>query len=89
VFNIFLDAPDSYVFADMALATGSSSYWSFKYSSHIDHILVTDELFGPLGQAATEVRTFRMDSYLESGWGEYETNLSDHLPVGLKIPLGP
>ncbi len=89
VFNVFLDAPDLYAFADMALATGSSSYWSFRYSSHIDHILVTDELFGPLGQAATEVRTFRMDSYLESGWGEYETNLSDHLPVGLKIPLGP
>jgi len=89
VFNVMLDAPDDYVFADLGLAEGSSANWSYRYSSHIDHILVTDELFAPLDAAASEVRTFRMDGYLESGWGEYETNLSDHLPVGLKLALNP
>ncbi|MBU0741802.1 endonuclease/exonuclease/phosphatase family protein [bacterium] len=89
VFSVLLDAPGDYLFTDMSLAEGSSINWSFKYSSHIDHILVTDELFGHLAHAAAEVRTFHMDSYLESGWGEYETNLSDHLPVGLKLPLAP
>jgi len=89
VFNVFLDAPADYTFADLPIATGPSSSWSFRYSSHIDHILVTDELFAPLAHGDAEVRTLRMDSYLDSGWGEYETNLSDHLPVGMRLPLGP
>lgn len=89
VFNVFLDAPDDYVFADMSLATGSSSSWSYKYTSHIDHIMLTNELFAPLDSPAAEVVTLRLDDYLQSGWNEYETNLSDHLPVGLKLPLGP
>jgi hypothetical protein len=35
------------------------------------------------------VITFPLDSYLARGWNEYESNLSDHLPVGLKLPLAP
>ena len=88
VFNVILDAPGEYVFADMSLATGSSSSWSYR-TSHIDHIMLTDELFAPLDSPAAEVVTLRLDHYLQSGWNEYETNLSDHLPVGLKLPIGP
>lgn len=89
VFNVFLDAPGDYVFADMALALGPSSGWSYGYGSHIDHILLTDELFADFARSGTEVITFPMDQYLATGWSGYETNLSDHLPVGLKLPLTP
>ncbi len=89
VFNVFLDATDDYVFADMDLAEGSSGSWSFRYSSHIDHILLTDELFADFASPGVEVITFPLDDYLDTGWNGYETNLSDHLPVGLKLPLAP
>lgn len=86
VFQLWLDAPDLYRFADMPLATGPSSGWSWRYSGHLDHILVTSWLF-PAVEAGAEVQTLRMESYLENAWSEYETNLSDHLPVALKLPL--
>ena len=86
VFQLWLDAPDLYRFADMPLATGPSSGWSWRYSGHLDHILVTSRLF-PAVEAGVEVQTLRMESYLENAWSEYETNLSDHLPVALKFPL--
>lgn len=86
VFQIWLDAPDLYRFADMPLATGPSSGWSWRYSGHLDHILVTDELFPAVEAVGAEVRTLRLDSYLENSWNEYVTHLSDHLPVALKIP---
>ena len=89
VFNVFLDAPDDYRFLDYAIATGSSANWSWKYSSHLDHVLVSNELFGFAAAAGSEIRTLHMDTYLAHGWNEYETNLSDHLPVGLKLPLSP
>lgn len=86
VFQAMMDRPEQYRFADLSLATGPSSGWSWKYRSHLDHILVTDELFPALEAVGAEVLTLRMDLYLENYWSEYETNLSDHLPVALKFP---
>ena len=87
VFQAMMDRPEQYRFADLSLATGPSSGWSWKYRSHLDHILVTNELFPAVEAAEAEVRTLRLDLYLENYWSEYETNLSDHLPVALKLPL--
>jgi len=87
VFQAMMDRPEQYRFADLSLATGPSSGWSWKYRSHLDHILVTNELFTAVEAAEAEVRTLRLDLYLENYWSEYETNLSDHLPVVLKLPL--
>ncbi|MBK9304043.1 MAG: endonuclease/exonuclease/phosphatase family protein [bacterium] len=87
VFQLWLDAPELYRFADMPLATGPSSGWSWRYSGHLDHILVTSRLFPAVEAAGSEVRTLRLESYLENAWSEYETHLSDHLPVALKLPF--
>lgn len=87
VFQLWLDAPELYRFADMPLATGPSSGWSWRYSGHLDHILVTSRLFPAVEAAGAEVRTLRLESYLENAWNEYETHLSDHLPVALKLPF--
>jgi len=87
VFQLWLDAPELYRFADMPLATGPSSGWSWRYSGHLDHILVTSRLFPATEAAGAEVRTLRLESYLENAWSEYETHLSDHLPVALKLPF--
>ncbi len=85
VFQVFLDDPDHYRFADMAIATGPAVNWSYHGQSHIDHLLVTDELFAPLEAAGSSVQTLRLDQELPGGYGEYDSNLSDHLPVGMRL----
>ena len=92
VFDVFLDDPAHYMFSDMAVAQGPSSGFSYVFSSsysasHIDHILITDELFGDFAKSTTDVETIRPDKYLAGGKSDYEDKLSDHLPVGMHIEL--
>ena len=86
VFQDVLDDSDSYQFVDLSIAQGNSSEWSFpNWPSHLDHILITDELFNSANNL--EVQTIKIDEYLEGGWGEYDQNISDHRPVGMKLSL--
>ncbi len=84
VFAPFLDRPDSYVFADMDVATGPASGWSWgPGQGHLDHILVTDELFDALATDGSACYSIRIDRVLE---GQFRELVSDHLPVGLRLP---
>ena len=66
------------------IAQGHSSEWSFpNWPSHLDHILITDELFDGLNNS--EVQTIKIDEYLDGGWNEYDQNISDHRPVAIKF----
>ena len=84
VFQNILNDSTNYRFADLDIAMGNSSEWSFpNWPSHLDHILITDEIFnGPNG---LEVQTIKIDEYLDGGWSEYDQNISDHRPVAIKI----
>jgi hypothetical protein len=86
VFRAFFEKPDDYLFADMAIAEGPSTYWSFPNTlSHIDHLLITNELFDEFENPATEIITLIFDEYFWNGWEGYYNNISDHRPVGLKL----
>ena len=86
VFQNFIDNSAAYRFADMPIAKGTSENWSYpKWPSHLDHILVTNELFDELARTGTEVATIHLDDYFSNGWNEYEVALTDHRPVGIKI----
>ncbi len=86
VFWNFISQPESYLFADMEIAEGSSSNWSYPgWPSHLDHILITNELFDEFSLPSSVIKTLKIDNYLEGGWNEYEDNVSDHRPVGLKL----
>ncbi len=86
VFEVFIDKPDIYYFADMEIASGDPAFWSFpNYPSHIDHILVTNELFYVFDQESTLVATILLDEYFPNGWNQYYTNVSDHRPVAMKF----
>ena len=86
VFQIILDDPENYLFADMDIAQGSSSGWSYPtWPSHIDHILITNELFDELENYSSDIQTIKIDEYLNGGWSEYDQNVSDHRPVALKL----
>lgn len=83
VFQMFLDRPDLYRFTDWAIAIDPThAEWSWgPGESHLDHILVTDELFPAIGSC----RTMRLDLALAAG--TYVNTISDHLPVTLVLDL--
>ncbi len=86
VFQGFLDDPDNYQFADMGIAEGSNYNWSYPtWPSHLDHMLVTNELFNTYENNPSHINTIKIEELLEDGWSEYDQNVSDHRPVALKI----
>ncbi len=87
VFQVFLDAPDEYRFVDLDIARGNNIYWSFPgWPSHLDHILISNELFADFEREGSEVRTLRLDTYLlPYGWQTYDADISDHRPVYMKL----
>ncbi len=86
VFQAFLEDSLNYFFADEDIAHGPMSDWSFpSWPSHLDHILVTDELSGILSNAGSQVATIKVDDYLAGGYPAYQANVSDHRPVAIKL----
>jgi len=74
VFKVFIDDPNNYLFADMAIANGTDANWSFPgWPSHLDHILMTNELFDRWESTST----LKLDDCRDS----YEAAVSDHRPV--------
>lgn len=73
-FQNFKDDAGDYRFADIGIAAGSSANFSYpSWPSHIDHILITDELFDKVGL----VQTIKPESCVSN----YDDDVSDHRPV--------
>jgi len=86
VFQNFINDSTNYKFVDMDLAYGSKANWSYPgWPSHLDHILITNELFDELDNEGSSVQTIRLEEYFDNGWTEYENYISDHRPVGLRL----
>jgi endonuclease/exonuclease/phosphatase family metal-dependent hydrolase len=74
----FINDGSSYRFADMAIALGNKLEWSYpSWPSHIDHILVTDELFGSIDTTMVVKASPCYQKYTEV--------LSDHRPLMISI----
>ena len=90
VFQMFLNDSTNYLFADESIAYGSSTDWSFPgWPSHLDHILITNELFSEVSNTGSEIKTIKIDNFMAGGLVNYDNNISDHRPVGLKIKVIP
>ena len=86
VFNVFLDDPGTWQFVDMDIAEGPSSGWSFPgWPSHLDHILIFAPLFAAWEGPDAEVSVIPLYQGLPGGWNGYDRDISDHLPVALKL----
>ena len=86
VFQNFIIDSTNYKFVDMDIAYSSSSNWSYpSWPSHLDHILITNELFDEFKNEGSSVQTIRLEEYFDNGWTEYENYISDHRPVGLRL----
>ena len=87
VFQMIINDSENYLFSDMEIAESSSTDWSYPtWPSHLDHILITNELFDELDNS--DIQTIKIDEYLDGGWSEYDQNISDHRPVALKLDFG-
>ncbi|MCG8474910.1 MAG: endonuclease/exonuclease/phosphatase family protein, partial [Cytophagales bacterium] len=89
-FDIFKDDSRNYRFADMNIALGARENWSYpswyrsrgqlkhgRYHGHIDHILITNELFEKTKPAATGTYSCETSRYKEY--------ISDHYPVSIQL----
>ena len=86
VFQEVLNDSLNYLFADLEIAQNHSSNWSYpSWPSHLDHILVTNELFYYMN--SSQIQTIKVDEYLNGGWEEYDQNVSDHRPVAIKFNI--
>lgn len=86
VFQSIINDQANYMFATAEIAHGDSDEWSYPdYPSHIDHILITNELFNLFAAYSSSVETLAIEDYMEGEWGEYRQNVSDHRPVAMKL----
>lgn len=89
--NVFQDVMGdifNYKFADMAIAEGLGFDWSYpSWPSHLDHILITNELFDEFGSPTATVETIKIENFLQGGFNYYDNNISDHRPVGFKFDV--
>jgi len=86
VFAPFTNKPDNYKFVDMDIASGIEFYWSFpSWPSHLDHILITDELF----DENYNVHTLHVDRQFFSENSDYDEYVSDHRPVLIQFYINP
>ncbi len=87
VFQDFIVDNNNYLFTDIQIAQGNSINWSYPtWPSHLDHILITNELFTDFQNYNSLVSVIRVDDYMGT-WSNYENNVSDHRPIGLKLDV--
>lgn len=88
VFTVFLDDKQNYHFADWFIAADSTANWSYpywKYRSHLDHILISNELFDEFEKKGSGIRTITIDKFMEGGNDARYKYITDHRPVVLKL----
>jgi endonuclease/exonuclease/phosphatase family metal-dependent hydrolase len=88
VFWNFINNKDDFLFADTEIAADSTAKWSYpywRYRGHIDHILITNELFDEFAATGSEVKTITLDEYMPEGWDQHYQEISDHRPVAIKL----
>ncbi len=90
VFQNYINDASNFKFTDMDIAYSSPSNWSYpSWPSHLDHILITNELFDEFDNEGSSVQTIRLEEYFDNGWIDYEKYISDHRPVGLSLKFNP
>ena len=87
-FNVFLKDKESYCFADLKIAADSTADWSYpywKYRGHIDHILISNELFDEFENLDSFVKVVTIDKFMEGGEKSRYKYITDHRPVVMKL----
>jgi endonuclease/exonuclease/phosphatase family metal-dependent hydrolase len=87
VFLPFLNDADNFLFADYSLEVAGVENYSYpNWPSHLDHILISNELFDEFDHVSSDIQTLHVDEFFIN-FDQYEEDVSDHLPVGIKLFL--
>jgi endonuclease/exonuclease/phosphatase family metal-dependent hydrolase len=90
VFQNFLNQPDFWRFVDMPIAVDDNTLWSYpSWPSHIDHILINGHTFADFETPAGLVQVVPLHQMLPGGWSDYDDEISDHLPVCVRLEPRP
>ena len=87
VFWEFIDDPENYQFTDRTIAQDPTPHsWSYPaWPSHLAHILSNADLFDEFALLISNIKTIRVDDYMDGGFSEYDQTTSDHRPVGIRL----
>jgi len=78
----------NYMFTDFPIANGNVNNWSYPtWPSHLDHIIITNELFELYSNPGSKVETLLLEEALSGGWNDYEKYVSDHRPVAIQLQI--
>jgi len=89
IFQDIINDSTNFYFADTDIAYGSSSNWSYpNWPSHLDHILISNELFSIFNSDSSYIESIQIDDYLSGGFSSYDNLLSDHMPIGISLYTG-
>ena len=84
IFNSFINDTINYLFVDMDISSSKMIGPTLLGPSHLDHILISNELFQSFQNNYSKVSCIQIDDYMNS-WNQYDNNISDHRPVALKL----
>ena len=88
VFGVFLKDKKNFEFADYKIAADTTADWSYpywKYRGHIDHIIISNELYKGFKKANSTVKTIAIDKFMEGGDEARYQFITDHRPVGIRL----
>ena len=88
VFTTFLDKPEEYKFVDLELSKNDSADWSYpywKYRGHIDHILISNELYDEFENSDSFIKVITIDKFMEGGEDSRYKYITDHRPVVIRL----
>jgi len=88
VFTTFLNKPEEYKFVDLELAKNDSADWSYpywKYRGHIDHILISNELYDEHDNSDSYVKVVTIDKFMDGGGDARYKYITDHRPVAVRL----
>lgn len=94
VFQSFIDDPEHFQFADWDIAHQAPDEWNWSYhnkhyNSHLDHILINDKLFSFFKVQGSDIQVIAADRDIPGGRTFYQSNVTDHRPVALKLNFNP
>ncbi|MBL7108488.1 MAG: endonuclease/exonuclease/phosphatase family protein [Candidatus Cloacimonetes bacterium] len=87
-FTVFLENDENYKFVDFKIAEDEDADWSYpywKYRGHLDHILISNELFDEFRASKSAIKVITIDKFMEGNGDARYKYITDHRPVALKL----
>ena len=86
VFANFLNDTQGWRIADLAIAEDNTALWSYPgWPSHLDHVIISSPMFAAFEDPAATIRVVPLHEFSSGGWGGYDRDISDHLPVAISL----